>query len=720
MSGSLPSASTESLKPFFHPRTVAVIGASRNQAAIGHRLVESLRGSRFGGAIIPVNPYAAEIAGLRVAPSLSAISGPVDLAVIAVPPQVVASVIDDCGSKKVPAVVLITAGYAESGDVGISLEQQLRAQVRRQGMRLLGPNCFGLMNLDPAVRLNATYTPVVPPYGRVAVASESGGIGIAIVTAAGRLNLGLSSFVSVGNHADVSVNDLIEYWEQDRATDVILLYLETIVEPHRFREIAGRVGRVKPIVVLKAGQTAAGQSAAGSHTAALATNETAVDALFTQCGLIRAKTLDDLFALAVGLSSQPRPSGRRVGILTNSGGPGVLCADSCAAEGLIVPALPARTQAALGSFLPRTAALKNPVDMIGFATEEQHARAVETMLNEDGLDAVIIVHVSVRAADNPPVAAGIMRGVRAARQVGVTRKPVFLSWMAEGDLDRSFIVDGETIPTYSRAETPAAVLRQTLAYDAWRQRPVGSVTAFADADLRRAGTICAKALAERGAGWLTAGEIDAVGMAAKLPFVSGSVARTADEAVKAARAIGFPVAVKAASRRIVHKTESGAVHLSLTNEQDVREAYDAIRRRLVQDGSLDAMEEVLVQAMVSDGVEAVIGMSRDPLFGALIAFGLGGIHVEVLRDVQFRLAPLTDRDAAEMVRDIKGHRVLAGYRGKPQVDIPALEEALLRLSCLVAAVPEISELDFNPIFALADGRGCKIADARIRVGPASG
>ena len=463
------------------------------------------------------------------------------------------------------------------------------------------------MNLDPAVRLNATYTPIVPPAGRVAIASESGGLGLAVVTAASRLNLGLSSG---GNHADVTVNDLQEYWEQDPATGVILLYLQTIVEPQRFRQIAERVGRTKPIVVLKAGRTEAGQSAAGSHTAAMATNDTAVDALFKQCGVIRARTLEEFLALATGLSAQRLPAGRNVGILTNSGGPGVLCAGSCAAEGLTVPELSKQTQSALASFLPPTTALRNPVDVIGFATEDQHAQAVETMFKADEIDALIIVHVSVRAKDNDPVAAGIARGIRAARQATGRNKPVYICWMAEGDLDRKFMIDGETVPTYQHPEIPVCIISRAVAYEVWRQQPLGQVPSYSDVDLSKAISICAKALSERGSGWLTTEETHALLAAMKLPLVQGAVAASAEDAVKLASKIGFPVAVKLASRQILHKTEIGAVRLNLADEQAVRAAFEAIRSRLAQDHKLDAMEGVLVQPMLSGGVEVMVGMRR--------------------------------------------------------------------------------------------------------------
>jgi acetyl coenzyme A synthetase (ADP forming)-like protein len=719
MSASLTRSVIDSLKPFFCPRTVAVVGASRQNARIGHRVLTSLLGGGFPGSIIPVNPHATEIAGLPVFSSLKTVPGPVDLAIIAVPSDCVLSVIDDCAAKRVPAVVLITAGFAETGGSGISLEEQLRARVRQHGIRLIGPNCFGLMNLDSAVRLNATYTPAIPPTGRVALASESGGMGLVVVTAAGRLHLGLSSFVSVGNHADVTVNDLLEYWEQDQATDVILLYLETIVDPHRFRLIAERVGKKKPVVVMKAGRTQVGQSAAGSHTAALATNETAVDALFTQCGAIRAKTLEEFLALATGLSNQRLPSDRRIGILTNSGGLGVLCVDSCAAEGLMVPELSKETQSALASFLPPTAALNNPVDVIGFATEDQHARAVAIMLDADEIDALIIVHVSVRAEDNNPVAAGIVRGISAARQTDTNRKPVYLCWMAEEDLDRAFTVDGEVIPTYRHPEVPARVISRAIAYETWRKQSIGQAPHDSDIDLSMVKSICAKALSERGSGWLTTGETHAILGAMNLPLVQGAMATSAEEAVKLAQKIGFPVAVKLASHQIVHKTEMGGVRLNLVDDQAVREAFNAIRARLVQAGKLEAMEGVLVQPMLSGGVEVMVGMTRDPLFGPLISFGLGGIHVEILGDVQFRVAPLTDRDATEMVRTIKGYRLLTGYRGQPAVDSKTIQDVLLRISHLVETIPEISEIDLNPIFALLEGQGCRIVDARMRIEKAS-
>jgi acyl-CoA synthetase (NDP forming) len=611
--------------------------------------------------------------------------------------------------------VVITAGFAEVGPEGTALQNQLLAKVRQHGMRMIGPNCFGLLNTDPNVRLNATFSSLFPPSGRTSMSSQSGAIGIATLAGARRVHLGISSFDSVGNKADVSTNDLLQYWEEDPATDVILLYMESFGNPRRFARIARRVSRSKPIVAVKAGRSQSGRRAASSHTAALAASDVAVDALFRQTGVIRAETLDEMLALATGLAAQPLPSGRRVGIITNSGGPAILCTDACEAGGLVVPELSDQIKAKLAAFLPSAAALNNPVDLIASATPDQYAKAIEMLLKADELDALIILYMSVTVADTAGIAQGIQTGIAQGRKTGAKAKPVLIGWMAEGDRDRAFCLPGETIPTYSLPESPALVISRALAYAEWRQQPPGMVHDIDDLDLSAARAICAAALSQRGSGWLTTEETRSVLSAMRLPVQSGGVARTVDEAVTLAGQTGYPVAVKLASHLILHKTEMGGVHLNLADEEAVRNSFEAIRARLAQENKLDAMEGVLVQPMLSGGTEVMVGVTHDPLFGPLIAFGLGGIHVEILGDVRFRITPLTDRDAAQMVREIKGYRLLQGYRGHPAADVEAIEEVLLRLSRLVEEIPEISELDLNPIFALPPGQGCRIVDARIRL-----
>jgi acetyl coenzyme A synthetase (ADP forming)-like protein len=708
-------ATAASLRPFFRPASVAVIGASRDPASIGYRLLECLITAGFRGSIYPINPAAASIAGVQAFHSMQDLPGPVDLALIAVPRDAVLPVVDDCAAKGVRALVVITAGFAEMNDTGRALQTQLLEKVRQYGMRMIGPNCMGLMNTDPEVQLNATFAPVYPPAGRVAMSSQSGALGLATLAAAHRLHLGLSTFVSVGNKADVSGNDLLQYWEEDNQTDVILLYLESFGNPRRFARIARRVSRRKPIIAVKAGRTQAGQRAADSHTAALAAPEVAVDALFHQTGVIRAETLEDMFALASALASQPLPAGRRVGIITNAGGPAILCADACEAGGLVLPKLSEQTRAQLAMFLPPAASLANPIDLIASAGPTHYRQAIETVLATDEVDALIAIYISVWTATGKAIAEAIRDAVKADRARGGKDKPVLVCWMAEegnGDLLAHSEV---TIPSYALPETPARVLSRTAAYAEWRQQPMGMIPDYEDMEFAKARTTCQKALATHGPTWLSADEARMVLDAAHLPLPSGGVATTADEAANIARGIGFPVAVKLASRRLVHKTEIGAVRLNLNDEAAVRKAFGEIRERLERDHNLDAMDGVIVQPMFSEGVEVMAGVTQDFLFGPLIAFGLGGIHVEILRDLCFRITPLTDRDAHEMVRSIRGYRLLEGYRGHPPADIAAIEELLLRLSRLVEGVPEIVELDLNPVFARPPGDGCRIVDARIKV-----
>ncbi|MBI2209618.1 MAG: GNAT family N-acetyltransferase [Deltaproteobacteria bacterium] len=704
-----------SLRPFFEPRSVAVVGASRDPSSIGYRILDALIVNHFQGPVYPVNPNATVVGSMRAYPSVRELPEPAELAVIAVPASAVLQAIDDCALGGVRAVVVISAGFAEVGGEGKRLQQQLVEKIRGYGMRMVGPNCLGLLNTNPRVRLNASFSPIYPPPGKVAMSSQSGALGLAILSLARQRELGLSTFVSVGNKGDVSGNDLLQYWEEDEHTAVILLYLESFGNPRRFARIARRVSRSKPIVAVKAGRTQAGSRAAGSHTAALAASDVAVEALFRQTGVIRADTLDEMFDLAATLGSQPLPRGRRVAILTNAGGPGILCADTCEAAGLVIPELSEAAKAVLRSFLPVTASVANPVDMIASASAEQYRRAIEILLPASEVDALIVISIPVGITDARAVAGAIREGVAAERKAGGAGKPVIACVMAPEGIPAPLFLDGERIPTYFFPEEAGRVLAKAAAYAEWRSQPVGMIPDFDDIRSEPAREVCRSALGERGPGWLSAEETRQVLTAFGLPLPPGGVARTAEEAAELARELGFPVTVKLASHKIIHKTEIGAVQLNLASEGAVRDAFEKIRARLAEDNALDAMEGVLVQPMISQGVEVMAGVTQDPLFGPLIAFGLGGIHVEILGDVCFRVTPVTDRDAEEMVREIRGFRLLQGYRGHPPADLEAIQTVLLRLSRLVEEIPEIIELDLNPIFALPPDQGCRIADARIRV-----
>jgi acetate---CoA ligase (ADP-forming) len=704
-----------SLRPFFQPNSVAVVGASRNPSSIGFRILECLALNGFKGSIYPVNPNVTELRGLRTYPTVRELPESVDLAVIAVPRDAVLGVLDDCAARGVRAVITITAGFAEVNAEGRELQQRLTEKVRGHGMRMIGPNCLGLINTDPSISLNASFSPVFPPPGRIAMSSQSGALGLAVLAAAKRFGLGLSTFVSVGNKADVSGNDLLQYWEEDDATDVILLYLESFGNPRRFARIARRVSRRKPIVAIKSGRTKAGGRAAGSHTAALAASEVAVDALFRQSGVIRADTLEEMFDLAAALGSQPLPRGRRIAIITNAGGPAILCADACEAGGLVIPQFSAAIRSRLALSLPASSSTANPVDMIAAATPEQYGQVIDTLLASDEVDALIAIYVPAGQSKTEAFFKAIRTSVGKARAAGIVHTPVLACLMAEPGAWADPDLDGERIPIYGFPEAPARTLGKIAAYADWRASPEGSIPDFEDLDLQSARATCQRALALRGTGWLTVDETRTVlaGVGQELP--PGGVARTAQEAVEIATQIGFPVAVKLASHELVHKTELGGVRLNLTDADAVRIAFDEIRNRLEGENQLHAMDGVLVQPMISGGVEVMMGATQDPLFGPLIAFGLGGVYVEILADVSFRVTPLTDRDAAEMVRSIRGYRLLQGYRGHPPANVEDIEEILLRLSRLVEEIPEISEVDLNPVIAMPPGEICRIVDARIRV-----
>lgn len=707
---------TASLRPFFKPRSVAVIGASRRADSLGFRILEALLMNRFQGPVYPVNRSAAVVGSMRSYACVSEIPEAVDLAIIAVPKEGVLEVVDDCARRGVRALVVITAGFAEVDSGGKELQKRLLEKVRGYGMRMVGPNCMGLLNTDPSVRMNASFSPVFPPAGRVAMSSQSGALGVAILALAQQLQVGLSTFVSVGNKADVSGNDLLQYWEEDENTSVILLYLESFGNPRRFARIARRVSRSKPIVVVKSGRTLAGRRAAGSHTAALAASDVAVDALFRQTGVIRAETLQEMFDLALTLSNQPLPLGRRVAILTNAGGPGILCADTCEANRLQVPELSDETRGRLARFLPVEASKANPVDMIASAGPEHYRQAVEILLEAPEVDSIVVIFVPLNSSEIEGVVQALQEGIGSGRQTeSGSQKPVLACLMGEKGASSPLRLADETIPTYIFPEAAARVLAKVALYSDWRRNSVFTIPDFSDCEPARASQTCLHALQGRQETWLSFEEVREVLNAFRLPLVHAPLATTSSEAAQLAREAGFPVAVKLASREIVHKTELGVVHLNLESESEVEEAFQRIRSRLEQEQRLDAMDGVLVQPMVSGGVELMVGVTDDPVFGPLIAFGLGGIHVEVLGDVQFRVTPLTESDADAMIRGVRGFKLLKGYRGHPPADIESIREILLRVSRLVEEVPEIKELDLNPVFALPPGRGCRIVDARILV-----
>jgi acetyl coenzyme A synthetase (ADP forming)-like protein len=711
------------LDAILRPRSVAVIGASRRPGSIGAAIFRNLLANGFEGPVYPVNPSANVVQSVLAWPSVTAIPGDVDLAVIVVPAAHVLASLEECGRKGVRGAVVITAGFKETGPEGAEREHALRNCARKHGMRMIGPNCLGVLNTATDICLDATFAPAWPPAGPVAFSSQSGALGLAILETAGALGLGISQFVSVGNKADVSGNDLLEYWEKDPSTRVILLYLESFGNPRRFTQIARRVGRTKPIVAVKSGRTRSGARAASSHTGSLAGADNAVDALCEQSGVIRVDTIHELFNVAMVLANQPLPRGARVGIVTNAGGPGIMATDACESHGLELPALADETVAALRAYLPPEASVRNPVDMIASATPESFEKTTRLVLEDANVDALLAIYVPPIVTTPLEVAQAIVRGVRAAAESlaarGESPKPVLSCFMgAHGVPEGLRSLQEGNIPSYPFPESAVLALSRVLRYAEWREAPEGREVHFDDIDLAAVRAAVGSGLARAKDGsseWLNAEETRALLAATGITVAPVVLARTAGQAGEAAKQVGFPVAVKLASSTLTHKSDVGGVVLGLENEEQVRRAYADIGRRLDERGLRAQMEGVTVQPMIVDGVEAIVGMTQDPSFGPVLMFGLGGIYVELLRDVTFNVAPVTDKDVREMVSKVRGAKLLEGWRGAPPADRAALEQAIQRLSQLVGEVPELAELDLNPLKVLPEGRGCVVVDARIAV-----
>lgn len=700
----------QTLVPLLRPRSVAVIGASRRRDSIGGAVLHNLLSQPFQGPVYPVNPNAAHIQSVPSYPSIEDVPGEVDLAVVVVPAAGVLPAVEACGRKGVKALVVISAGFKEVGGDGVKREGELRALVKRYGMRLVGPNCLGILNTDPNVMLNATFAPLQPPPGRIAFSSQSGALGLAILDYARALNLGISHFVSVGNKADVSGNDLLEFWEQDPGTDLVLFYLESFGNPAKFTQIARRVARTKPIIAVKSGRTAAGSRAASSHTGALAGSDAAVEALFRQSGVIRTDTIEELFDTALLLGSQPIPAGPRVAILTNAGGPGIMAADACESAGLTLPALDPRTVKGLEAFLPPEASTRNPVDMIASAVAESFEKALRLLVADKNVDAVIVIFVPPLVTGAQDVARAILAGAAGSK------KPVLSCFMGSHGVPESLrsLNEGH-IPSYSFPEAAARSLARVVRYGEWRSAPAGSVPSLTGVNRDRARAAIASA--EAGA-WMAApllGELlDAYGIRIN-PLKAAS---TRGEAAVLAKSVGFPAALKVRSPDVVHKSDVGGVRLGIRSEEEAARVFDEIARSLREAEPKARFEGVTVERMVAGGIETIVGMTRDPSFGPVVLFGLGGISVELLRDVSLRVAPLTDRDAEEMLGEIRGAKLLEGYRGALPVHREALLDVLHRVSLLALDNPEIAELDLNPVLAFPGEAPALALDARLKLAPA--
>ena len=704
-------AEAASVARFLAPRSVAVVGASRRPGSIGNTVFRNIIAGGFTGIVHPVNPAATSVAGVKAFPSLSSIAEPVDLAVITVPASAVHAVIEEAGQAGVGAAVAITAGFAETGEQGAALQADIVRAAHRHGMRLVGPNCVGVINTADDVRLNATFAPDQPVPGGVGFASQSGALGLAILDVTGQLGIGLSSFVSMGNKADVSGNDLLQYWEQDPATQVVLLYLESFGNPRKFSRIARRVSRTKPIVVVKSGRSPAGRRAAASHTAALASSAALADTMFRQAGIIRVTTMEELFDVARVLVHQPLPAGRRVAIVGNSGGPGILAADACVGAGLEVPELHPETQAELGRALASGAATSNPVDLIASATADDYETALGIVVADDTIDAVLVIYTDVVTSSPDEIATSIARVVE-----GGASKPLvaaFLSGESSHEIE-AVAADGSPrhVPIFRFPEDPAIALGHAARLGEWRRRPIGVVPSLDGVDGSRARELASASVARHPTGvWLPPTDLADLLATVGISLVPTTPAASAEDAQATAERIGGPVALKVLSDSIQHKTDVGGVALDLDPASVARE-YEAMAKRIGP-----AMQGAIVQPMIGPGPEVIIGAVNDGSFGPVVMFGLGGTATELFADRAFTIAPVTDIDAANLIREPRSSALLFGHRGSEPVDGAALEELVLRVGRLADTVPELAELDLNPVVARPDG--AFIVDARARLAPAT-
>jgi len=720
-----------SLDPILRPKSIAVVGASRQPNTIGWQILDNLLRQGFHGPVYPVNPKAAAIHSIPAYRSVKDIPQPVDLAVIVVPKEHVSRVADECIEAGVKGLVVISAGFREVGGEGVAREQELVDKLRAAGVRMVGPNCLGIINNDPAIAMNATFAPAYPPFGPVGFVSQSGAMGASILDYAESLGIGISMFVSSGNKADVSGNDLLEYWEQDERTEMVLMYLESFGNPAKFVEVGRRISRRKPVCVVKSGRTGAGARAAASHTGALAGTELATDALIAQAGAIRAHSVNHLFDLAMAFGNQPLPAGNRVAIVTNAGGPGIIAADACESAGLSVVPLSPETEAKLRSRLPEEASVRNPVDLIASAKPENYEFALNCVFDDPNIDAAIAAFVPPLGIQTKDVAAAIVR-VNERHPA----KPLLAVLMGRQGLPAGLAELHESrIPAYIFPESAARALAAMWRFRQHIDRPEGRMVSF-DVDDAAVGGIIDATLAS---GQTKLSEPDALRVleAYGIPTVpwtfvpSAGSSSLAARAVEAAGDLGLPVVVKVVSSKVVHKTEVGGVALNLKSKAEVERAVRDMVKRVEaavagREGSEPeagapkargggtAIDGVLVQAMALGGTETIVGLTRQPRVGALIMFGLGGIYVEVMRDVVLRLAPLVDTDAEEMIREVKMFPLLSGARGEAPRDLAALAETVLRISQLAERHPRIAELDINPLIALPSG--VRAVDGRIQLG----
>lgn len=698
----------EQLDKIMKPKSIAVIGASTKEKTIGSEMMQRLRDYKFQGEIYPINPKAQQIEGFKAYPSVLDVPGDIDLAVLIIPKQFVLDTLAQCNEKGIKGICIISSGFKETGKEGAELELEVAAKLKEYGMRCVGPNCLGLINTNDNVRLDATFAEALPVKGDIAFVSQSGALGGGILNILGDLNVGFAQFVSIGNQADINAETMLEYWENDADVKQILLYMESIANPDNFRKLAARITKKKPVVALKAGRSAAGASAASSHTGSLAGADKAADALLKQSGVIRECGLKSLFDTAKVFSNCPIPKGNRVAIITNSGGPGIMATDAICESGLEMAQISDKTRETLLSFLPAAASIKNPIDMIASAGIDHYTRTLEAVIADENVDMIMLIYLPFMGLKDIDVAKAVMEIKKAHPE-----KPVLGVFMTQCCFFNQIAEMDVNMPFFMYAEEAADGLHRLDQQRQWMARPEGKIACY-DVDKAKAEKIIKQSIAEGREQLTTLESIDVL-QAYGIRACKYGLATNEEEVVNLGNEIGYPVVMKMTSKTTSHKTDVGGVRVNIQSEEQLRVEYQDLIAKLTEKGLIEGLEGVIIQEMVKGNREMVCGIATDPQYGPMMMFGLGGVFIEVMKDVTFRMAPLTDIDAKEMVKSVKSYELLEGARGTKPAQIDQIEETLLRLSQLVNDFKFIDELDINPLL-ISEKTGEGIAvDGRIKV-----
>ena len=696
------------LSKIMKPKTIAVIGASTKEHTIGSDIMKRLQEYKFNGKIYPVNPKGGIIEGLQAYTTVNEIPDEIDLALIVVNAKFVLSTIDQCHQKGIKGLCIITAGFKETGKEGAELEKQLLAKVKEYGMRCVGPNCLGVVNTHPDIRMDACFAESLPERGNIGFVSQSGALGGGILNILKDLNLGFAQFISIGNQADVNAETALEYWENEEDVKQILLYMESIQNPANFRKLATRISKKKPILALKAGRSAAGASAASSHTGSLAGADKAANALLAQSGVIREYSLKNLFATAKVFANCPIPKGDRVAIITNSGGPGIMATDAVCEYGMQMAKISDETKEKLRSFLPSAASVKNPIDMIASAPIEHYKQTLETVIKDDNVDMIMVIYLPFLGLKDIDVARAVME-IKAQNP----SKPIIGVFMTKSEFFTKLSDMDVNMPFFMYAEEAADGFNRLNQQRKWIERPEGNIPTYS-VDRQKASQIIKQSISEGRAQLTTRESIDVLD-AYGIRVCKSGFAKDINEAVNIANSIGYPVVMKMTSKTTSHKTDVGGVRVNIQSEEQLRNEYSDLIAKLKEKNLLEGLEGVIIQEMVKGNREMVCGIATDPQYGPMMMFGLGGVFIEVMKDVTFRIAPLSDMDAQEMIKSVKAYKLLEGARGTTPAQMDQIKETLLRLSQLVSDYPFIDELDINPLL-ISEKTGEGIAvDGRIKV-----